>query len=75
MNNLSDYINKYFERNGILSNNIENFEFRESQLKIANIIAEMLENGGIHIIEAGTGIGKTLAYLIPSISTSPLGSS
>ncbi len=67
MSNLPNYIEKYFEKNGILANNLENFEFRESQLKIANIFAKMLENGGIHIIEAGTGIGKTLAYLIPSI--------
>ncbi len=67
MNILSDLINTYFEKDGLLKNNLKNFEYRESQKEIAIKFAEFFANGGIYIIEAGTGIGKTFAYLIPAI--------
>ena len=45
----------------------KNFEIRENQKKMAKITYETLKEGKKSIIEAPTGVGKTFAYLIPSI--------
>ncbi len=58
---------RFFGTSGILRDHLPHFEFREQQLMMADFIRERLlyrENG---LIEAGTGIGKTMAYLVPSI--------
>lgn len=56
----------YFAKNGILSRLIKDYEYREQQLLMAERVAETLEIGNIAVIEAGTGVGKSLAYLLPS---------
>jgi ATP-dependent DNA helicase DinG len=43
------------------------YEFRPQQLEMAECVADTLAAGGRAIIEAGTGIGKTLAYLVPAV--------
>jgi ATP-dependent DNA helicase DinG len=43
------------------------FEHRESQREMAASVAETLREGGELLVEAGTGTGKTLAYLVPAI--------
>src|SRR5688572_11790267 len=43
------------------------FEPREGQRRMAAAVAAVIEEGGTLLAEAGTGTGKTLAYLIPSI--------
>lgn len=56
-----------FSEKGNLSNAFENYEFRPEQKEMADFIHERLyecENG---LIEAGTGTGKTLAYLVPAV--------
>lgn len=60
----------YFEKNGLISQNIKNFEYREEQKNMALSIQEAINNNNKIIIEAGTGTGKTLAYLIPAIKWS-----
>jgi len=45
----------------------KNFEFRPQQQEMAVAVAEALENGGHLAVEAGTGVGKSLAYLVPAI--------
>jgi ATP-dependent DNA helicase DinG len=67
MSILSEIVDTYFKKDGILKNNIKDFEYRESQHEIALKFSKFFNNGGIYIIEAGTGIGKTFAYLIPAI--------
>lgn len=42
-------------------------ELREGQVKMASIIATALEHGEFHLIEAGPGLGKSFAYLLPAI--------
>ena len=42
------------------------FEDREEQVRMAEAVRESLANGGHYLIEAGTGVGKSLAYLIPA---------
>src|SRR5215472_10198675 len=55
-----------FSPKGILSRS-PNFEFRPQQQQMAIAVARALENGEHLAVEAGTGVGKSLAYLIPSI--------
>jgi ATP-dependent DNA helicase DinG len=56
-----------FGKTGYLSRAHSNFEFRNEQLQMAEFIMERLLDKENALIEAGTGIGKTLAYLIPAI--------
>ena len=67
MNSLLSYVDEYFKKHGILEKHFKNFKYRANQHKMAIDIATILESDGIGIIEAGTGIGKTFAYLIPAI--------
>ncbi|HEY0410786.1 MAG TPA: exonuclease domain-containing protein, partial [Candidatus Dormibacteraeota bacterium] len=43
----------------------EGYEYRESQLQMARAVAQTLERSGRLLVEAGTGTGKSLAYLVP----------
>ena len=43
------------------------YEERPSQRELAGEIAEVLEHGGVLLAEAATGLGKSLAYLLPSV--------
>jgi ATP-dependent DNA helicase DinG len=43
------------------------FEPREGQMEMAAAVARVFETGGVLLAEAGTGTGKTLAYLVPAI--------
>lgn len=52
---------------GVISQRLPNYEFRPQQLKMAKAIGETIEFNKHLIVEAGTGIGKSLAYLIPFI--------
>lgn len=58
---------RFFERKGILSKSHPNYEFRPGQLEMAEAIGEAIRQKHHLIVEAGTGTGKTLAYLIPAI--------
>ncbi len=52
---------------GPLSRALEGYEQRTSQLEMAELVERALTMEGIAIVEAGTGTGKTLAYLVPAI--------
>jgi len=54
-------------RDGRLSASIGDFEFRPSQIKMAQLIMRALRQDYFAIIEAGTGTGKTMGYLVPVI--------
>ena len=56
-----------FAPNGPLSQAVEQYETREGQRQMADAVAAVIEDGGTLLAEAGTGTGKTLAYLIPAI--------
>jgi ATP-dependent DNA helicase DinG len=57
----------FFEKGGLLSQVFSEFEYRHEQLEMAKIIEMGLNDNKKLIVEAGTGTGKTLAYLIPAI--------
>src|SRR5581483_148352 len=50
-----------------LSRALPAFEARNSQIDMATAVADAFEHGGVVMAEAGTGTGKTLAYLVPAI--------
>ena len=56
-----------FGPGGLLEKRHPGYEFRPSQLAMAQIAEESFEKHQHAVIEAGTGTGKTLAYLIPAI--------
>ena len=55
-----------FSPKGILSRS-RNFEFRPQQQEMAVAVARALADGAHLAVEAGTGVGKSLAYLVPAI--------
>src|SRR5947207_14387148 len=59
-------VEEIFSPRGILSRS-KNFEFRPQQQEMAVAVARALENREHLAVEAGTGVGKSLAYLIPAI--------
>ncbi len=56
-----------FGQGGVLEKRHPGYEFRPSQLAMAKLTEEAFEKHQHTVIEAGTGTGKTLAYLIPAI--------
>ena len=61
-----------FADNGPLARSDDAFEARPGQRELAARVADTFENGGILIAEAGTGTGKTLAYLVPAVLSGPV---
>ncbi|XOV90020.1 MAG: ATP-dependent DNA helicase [Pseudomonadota bacterium] len=54
-----------FGSNGLLANTIPDFRVRERQLEMAAVIASAIDHRASILVEAGTGTGKTFAYLVP----------
>jgi ATP-dependent DNA helicase DinG len=63
----SEQITSLFATDGALSERIEGFRARPQQVELAQAIAEAINSNGQLIAEAGTGTGKTFAYLVPSL--------
>jgi ATP-dependent DNA helicase DinG len=59
-------VRSFFSESGPLSK-AKNFEFRPQQQEMATAIANALEEERHLVVEAGTGVGKSLAYLTPAI--------
>ena len=57
-----------FSPGGIISEHLPGYEFREEQLHMANAVARAFAASEHLIVEAGTGVGKSFAYLIPAVS-------
>jgi ATP-dependent DNA helicase DinG len=58
---------QFFAPGGVLAATHPAYEFRRGQLQMAQAVAQALEEKRHLIVEAGTGTGKTLAYLLPVI--------
>jgi ATP-dependent DNA helicase DinG len=63
----SPTLNQFFGPGGVLSQTHPAYEFRRGQLQMAQAVEQALEERRHLIVEAGTGTGKTLAYLVPVI--------
>src|SRR5258708_628055 len=58
---------QFFAPGGVLARTHPAYEFRRGQLQMAQAVEQSLEERRNLIVEAGTGTGKTLAYLLPAI--------
>ena len=56
-----------FSPGGVLGRAVDGYEPRDGQRRMAAAVAAVVEDGGTLLAQAGTGTGKTLAYLIPAI--------
>ncbi len=57
-----------FGPEGLLARHHPKFEYRPGQIDMARAVHDALSHGGHLCVEAGTGTGKTLAYLIPALA-------
>src|SRR3984957_2940788 len=62
-------LHAFFAPGGILANSPLPYEYRPGQLEMARAVERALEERRHLIVEAGTGTGKTLAYLLPALRT------
>jgi len=62
-----EFISRAFAPGGLVSRFVPGFEERPEQVEMALSVWETLSVGGRLMVEAGTGVGKSLAYLIPAV--------
>jgi ATP-dependent DNA helicase DinG len=62
-------LHEFFAPGGILARSTLPYEYRPGQLQMAKAVERALEEHRHLIVEAGTGTGKTLAYLLPALRT------
>ena len=63
-------IEQVFGHGGLVARFHDDYEYREGQIRMAEAIATAFTDKKHLVVEAGTGTGKTLAYLIPAIAHS-----
>src|SRR6059058_2273329 len=61
-------MNEIFGEGGLIARYHEAYEHRDGQVKMAGAVLRAFEERRHLIVEAGTGTGKTLAYLVPAIA-------
>lgn len=62
-----DFLSQIFNQDGLLQNNFTAYEYREGQLEMAQGVLNALIDGESLAVQAGTGLGKTFAYLVPAL--------
>jgi ATP-dependent DNA helicase DinG len=60
-------VETFFGPNGPLADALPGYEARQEQIQVSRTIDDAMERGAICIAEAGTGVGKTMAYLVPAV--------
>ncbi|MCZ6676616.1 MAG: DEAD/DEAH box helicase family protein [Candidatus Poribacteria bacterium] len=60
-------LQKVFGSGGLIARHLSGYEFRPQQLQMAEAVADALQSDEHLIVEAGTGVGKSFAYLLPAI--------
>ena len=58
-----------FGREGLIARHHPDYEYRPGQIEMARAVMRAFADKRHLIVEAGTGTGKTLAYLVPAVST------
>jgi ATP-dependent DNA helicase DinG len=64
---LEEEVRDAFAQGGALSHAAEQFREREGQTQMAMAVARTIDQGGVLVVEAGTGVGKTFSYLVPAL--------
>ena len=59
----------YFAENGLLAKTIPGFAPRQAQVHMADAVSKTIKSAGRLLVEAGTGTGKTFAYLVPALDS------
>lgn len=54
-------------RGGRIGTVLSGYTLRHSQVSMARAVSSLIELGGTAVLEAGTGVGKSLAYLVPAV--------
>jgi ATP-dependent DNA helicase DinG len=62
---MDNYIAKIFDKNGPIAKAMSGYEIRHEQIEMAEAIDNAITHSEQLIVEAGTGIGKSFAYLVP----------
>lgn len=57
-------VSEFFKDGGLLSTKVENFQVRHNQEDYASVVERNMHKGGLCVLEAPTGSGKSLAYLV-----------
>ena len=60
---------EYLAEGGVFSAQVDGYKVRHSQLALSDSIEQAIKNKKVLVAEAGTGIGKTFAYLVPAITS------
>ena len=64
---LRDLVQEAFAPLGVLARATDHFSPRQGQTDMALAVADVVAHGGSLVVEAGTGVGKTFAYLVPAL--------
>lgn len=64
---LAEQVGDVFADGGVLARVDPHFQPRAGQTQMALAVAQTLQEGGTLVVEAGTGVGKTFAYLVPAL--------
>jgi len=64
---LQDAVQHCFADGGPLAQALPGFRQRPGQTAMALAVADTVVQGGALVVEAGTGVGKTYAYLVPAL--------
>lgn len=65
--NLQEGVRDAFASGGALASATKQFMPRDGQTQMAQAVAGTIQEGGALVVEAGTGVGKTFAYLVPAL--------
>ncbi|OUV63437.1 MAG: hypothetical protein CBC79_01850 [Gammaproteobacteria bacterium TMED119] len=60
---------QFFSAEGVLAQNIAGFKCRPQQVAMAESVERSIQDASTLVIEAGTGVGKTYAYLVPALQS------
>ncbi|MCL4535102.1 MAG: exonuclease domain-containing protein [Bacteroidetes bacterium] len=62
-----DAVAGLLEPGGVVSQKLPGYEHREEQVRVLRQVSQVFNEGGQLLVEAGTGVGKSMAYLLPAV--------
>lgn len=66
---MSASLAEIFSADGVLAREVEGYRPREAQIALSQAVANAIEENSHLLAEAGTGVGKTFAYLLPAVKS------
>ena len=67
LNTLQTALQQVFTLNGPLQQTLPGYRVRDGQVMMAQAVAQAIDDTEVLVVEAGTGVGKTFAYLVPAL--------